>query len=151
MFCMMGTSADKTLRRISSIVEEIGDNEGVSLDEFLAFQHFFDNIDILKNKVQHLRYLDYLAFQDVIESFCDQNDFCKENKAKISDVQMQALFALFDADKSGELEPEELVIFSKETFGQSRDEKAKDEMAEYATKTIKKVKTWFSDIHTRLF
>ena len=64
---------------------------------------------------------------------------------------MQALFALFDQDKSGELEPEELVIFSKESYGQSRDEKAKDEMAEYATKTIKKIKTWFSDIHTRLF
>lgn len=35
----------------------------------------------------------------------------------MSEVQMQALFALFDMDKSGELEPEELAQFSKESFG----------------------------------
>ena len=36
------------------------------------------------------------------------------------------MFNLLDVDESGELEPEELLIFDRRVVGQSRDAKAKE-------------------------
>jgi 5S rRNA maturation endonuclease (ribonuclease M5) len=45
----------------------------------------------------------------VVRSFCKNNEWCKENKAKISETQTKAIFLLLDSDDSGELEQEEII------------------------------------------
>jgi hypothetical protein len=76
----------------------------VTFNEFIAFQYFLQNLDLLKNKVSQYRYMDYDMFCDVTNNFCKTNEFCISKKVKISENQKKACFLLLDLDESGELE-----------------------------------------------
>lgn len=101
----------------------------MSFLEFLALQHFLDNIDHLKAKISQYKYLDYEMFDAVVQGFYKNNEWCMKNKAKISDNQTKALFLLLDSDDSGELEQEEVieVLCDRQTLGQNKEAKAKDD------------------------
>ena len=54
--CLHGRKVEKYLRRIKKVVAKMEEEEkfvgaGVSLEEFIAFQLFLDNIDRLKSKL----------------------------------------------------------------------------------------------------
>ena len=112
--CLHGNKVEKYLRRIKKVVAKIEEDPnfkgaGVSLEEFIAFQHFLDNIDSLRSKLNQFKYLDYDMYREVFENFSKHNDYCKEKKVVISEVQMISVFNLVDTDDSGELEPEEIL------------------------------------------
>ena len=112
--CLHGNKVEKYLRRIKKVVAKLEQDPhfkdaGVSLEEFIAFQYFLDNIDSLRSKLNQFKYLDYDMYREVFENFSKHNDYCKEKKVAISDVQMISVFNLVDTDDSGELEPEEIL------------------------------------------
>lgn len=106
----------------------------MTLKQYLAFQYFLQNVDILKNKVMQYRYMDFEMFESIISAFNHDNEYCKHNKTKISDVQAKALFLLLDVDGSGELEQEEVmeVLIDKQLLGQNKEEKVKHDAKEFA-------------------
>lgn len=117
----------------------------VSYNEFLAFQLWLSELDLLRAKIQQFRYLDYEMFEAQVLSFCKNNEFCKKNKIKMSDAQIRAIFTLLDVDESGELEHEEImeVLQDRQRLGQSRDTQAKQDAIEYARKQSMVIKKWF--------
>jgi hypothetical protein len=68
-------------------------------------------------------------FEQVITSFCKNNEYCKMKKVKISETQTKAIFLLLDSDDSGELEQEEIidVLCDRQALGQNKEAKAKDD------------------------
>lgn len=84
--CMSGAKIDRYLKRIKKVSKHFDKNERVTLKEYMAFQYFLQNVDILKNKVVQYRYMDYEMFETIIQTYNANNDFCKSNKTKVSDV-----------------------------------------------------------------
>ncbi len=105
-------------------------------------------MDILKNKVIQYRYMDFEMFENIISAFNSDNEFCKHNKTKISDVQAKALFLLLDVDGSGELEQEEVmeVLIDKQLLGQNKEEKVKHDAMEFYQKHLLKAKRFVKDL-----
>ena len=68
-------------------------------------------------------------FDSVVRSFCKNNEFCKDKRVKISDIQTKAIFLLLDSDDSGELEQEEVidVLCDRQALGQNKEAQAKDD------------------------
>ena len=131
--CLHGRKVDKYMKRIKKVVKELEKMEskqkGVSLEEFIAFQLFLDNIDQLKSKVHQYKYLDFDMYNAILDSFSKNNSYCKEKKVKLSELQATGVFLLIDLDDSGELEPEEVldVFMDRKLLGQSREEQAKQD------------------------
>lgn len=151
--CLHGRKVEKYLRRIKKVVEGVEKTEGmagkgISLKEFIAFQLFLDNIDQLKSKVSQYKYLDYDMYKGILESFSKNNEYCKKNKTKLSDVQMISVFLLIDLDDSGELEPEEIldVFMDRKLLGQSREEKAKKDAMDMVWKSFNSFKQWTNEL-----
>ncbi len=117
--CMTGGKIERYLKRIKKVSKHFDENERVTLKQYLAFQYFLQNVDILKNKVVQYRYMDYEMFETIIQAFNKDNDYCRSNRTKVSDVQAKALFLLLDVDGSGELEQEEVmeVLIDKQLLG----------------------------------
>lgn len=72
--CLHGRKVEKYLRRIKKVIEALEKTEGmsgkgISLEEFIAFQLFLDNIDQLKSKVAQYKYLDYDMYKGILESW----------------------------------------------------------------------------------
>ena len=128
------------------VCQAMPDAGGVSLDQFLAYQHFFENIDVLKSKVNQYRFIDYLTFQEIIDTFNKTNPYCVRNKTGISEDMAKALFLYFDQDESGEIEPEEISMFEKPMFGVSQEEKQKQEALDFAKAKVKAARKWFADV-----
>jgi len=55
----------------------------------------------------------------------------------------KVIFAMLDADDSGELEPEELLIFDRRVVGASRDVKAAKDAQDQFWEIIKQAKLFF--------
>ena len=58
----------------------------------------------------------------------------------------RAVFNFIDADDSGELEPEEVMLFNKTVIGASKDVKAKEDARASIVKMINQCKSFFSSI-----
>ena len=145
---MKNTKIEKTIKRINKICKHFSEDESrVKFEEFLAFQHFMDNIDQLKAKVSQYRYLDYDMFQNVVIAFCANNEYCKKNKVVISEAQTKAIFLLLDSDDSGELEQEEVieVLGDRQALGQNKEAKAKEDLKQLVTKFINKAQKKYKE------
>lgn len=59
---------------------------GVSLEEFIAFQLFLDNIDRLKSKLHQFKFLDYDMYREEFDRFSANNQYCLKNKVAITDA-----------------------------------------------------------------
>ena len=152
--CLHGRKVEKYLRRIKAVAEAVEAKNGlphkgsVSLEEFIAFQLFLDNIDTLKSKVAQYKYLDYDMYKGILEAFSKSNEYCKKKKTRLSDAQMIAVFLLIDLDDSGELEPEEIldVFMDRKLLGQSREEQAKQDAMALFWKSFNGLKQWTNEM-----
>ena len=149
LISMNGGQIEKKIKRIAKISAALPeDQQRVNFDEFLAFQHFLDNIDQLKAKISQYKYLDYDMFDQVVISFCKNNEFCKQRRVKITETQTKAIFLLLDADDSGELEQEEVigVLCDRQSLGQNKEAKAKDDAKQLVQKYLKKARKLFGEV-----
>lgn len=128
--CYLGTVEKEAYRkRIKKIEQEIGENDpGVSIQEFIAFQHFYLKLDVLKARMAQYRYLDYQSFQDVIENFWVSDPFVTSKKIVLRDELVQAIYSFVDIDDSDEITPEEIALFGRQMFGQPKEQKAKEDV-----------------------
>ena len=91
----------KYLKRIHQIKLE-GD---ITFKQFLAFQHFIDDVDNIKEKVLAYRYINLDQLKALAKEFCAENKYCKKDKEmKISDVQIETMVKLLDLDDNGQLD-----------------------------------------------
>ena len=89
--CLHGRKVEKYLRRIKKVVHKMEEEEkfvgaGVSLEEFIAFQLFLDNIDRLKSKLHQFKFLDYDMYREEFDRFSANNQYCLKNKVAITDA-----------------------------------------------------------------
>ncbi len=84
----------------------------------------------------------------MVRSFCKNNEWCKDRKAKISDTQTKAIFLLLDSDDSGELEQEEIieVLIDRQSLGQNKEAKVKDDAKLLFQKYLKKARKFFNEV-----
>ena len=73
------------------------------------------------------------------------NAYCVRNKSEINTTRLaQVLFEFLDADQSGELEPEEILLFMRAMVSEPKDEKLKDDAKAKFAKMISEGKAWFN-------
>lgn len=107
----------------------MGENDpGVTLNEFIAFQMFFERIDFVKAKMFRRSFLDYDEFKELFYEIVNEEDFVKKNKVQVPEHICQSLFGLLDIDNSGELEPSEVLEFNRNMMGKPKDQQAKDDL-----------------------
>ena len=84
----------------------------------------------------------------MIISFCKNNEWCKEKKVKITETQTKAIFLLLDSDDSGELEQEEIieVLCDRQSLGQNKEAKVKDDAKLLVQKYLKKARKLFNEV-----
>lgn len=130
--------------------KKVGDampDDRVSFDDYLAFQYFCEQIDLLKSEVNQYRYLDFEMFTTYVSHFNEKNENCKKRKVKLSDSMTKAIFIFLDIDESGELEQEEIteVMQERQLFGQMREAKAKEDARQFLEVAYKKVRKVVKD------
>lgn len=130
--CVNPAKHTKYLKQITKVVD-LFDKEGiasrVSLSEFLAFQFFLDDIEVIKRKVAQLKSIDFDMFEEIFHDYTkyknkkNAKSQKKEKETEISATLIKALFLLLDVDESGELEEEEVmdVLQPRQYLGQNRD------------------------------
>lgn len=109
--CLPSDKINRYFRQINTLKDRYPEDFEirVTLDEFIVFQHFLDNMDELKATIYRFRVIDYEMFEEVIKNFSNYNQYAKEKKVKIADVMIKSLFLLLDLDGSGELEQSEII------------------------------------------
>jgi len=127
--CVNPAKHTKYLKQITKVVdlfEKEGITSRVSLSEFLAFQFFLDDIDVIKRKVAQLKSIDFDMFEEIFQDYAkykSKKNAKKEKETEISATLIKALFLMLDVDESGELEEEEVmdVLQPRQHLGQNRD------------------------------
>ena len=126
---LSGYHLERHRRRIAKISKELeGKDPGVSLEQFIAMQYFFEQIDVLKAKVAHLRYLDYATYLDVVEDFYESEPYCLEHscmehdchghaKTVVPEHITKSLFNFLDTNESGKLDLAEIRVFQHRVIG----------------------------------
>lgn len=146
--CITGKKVNHFKKHITKLSEALGEKDpGVTLQEFIAIQYFFDDIEQLTHHLIKYKYIEYETFEEVVGNFLNSNAYCKREKAKVSQHVIMTLFAFIDADESGELEPEEIAIFQRPLLSQPKEEKAKADAKEKfnaAIASFKKMVTSFT-------
>ena len=144
---LTGTDVEKFRLQVIKIGEELGDKDpGVSEQEFIAFQIFFNRMDLVKSKMFRRSFLDYDEFKDLFYEIVNSEDYVKQNKVKVSEHVCQSLFGLLDIDNSGELEPQEVLNFNCNMIGKPKDQQAKEDATKKAQDAMKKAKQFFSNL-----
>ena len=69
-------------------------------------------------------------------------------KVKITETQTKAIFLLLDSDDSGELEQEEIieVLCDRQSLGQNKEAKVKDDAKLLVQKYLKKARKLFNEV-----
>lgn len=67
---------------------------------------------------------------------------------KITETQTKAIFLLLDSDDSGELEQEEIieVLCDRQSLGQNKEAKVKDDAKLLVQKYLKKARKLFNEV-----
>lgn len=93
------------------------------------------------------KFLDEERFTQIFNDFVKINAYCVRNKAKINTARLaHLLFEFLDADQSGELEPEEILLFMRAMMSEPTDEKLKDDAKAKFVKIINEGKAWFNKV-----
>ena len=134
--CLSFTQAHSYMRRIHDL--ELKGR--VSFKEYVAFHRLIEKADIIKMKISIYRFLSKSMFRELWDDFQKFDQYCKENGASISDVQIDAFIQVLDDDKNGNLEYEEVVdvLEGKKNIGLGKEEKFKNDMKEKIEKYMKK-------------
>lgn len=115
------------------------------MQEFIAIQYFFDNIETLTHHLMKYKYIENDTFEEVLATFLNSNTYCKREKAQVSQHVISTLFAFIDLDESGELEPEEIAVFQRPLLSQPKEEKAKADAKELFKSKIAGFKKMITD------
>lgn len=73
------------IAKYSKRVHDIKLEGEVSFHEFIAFQHFIDDVDNIKEKVMAYRYITPEQMRQLADEFAQQDEYCKTHKVKITD------------------------------------------------------------------
>lgn len=140
--CMSGLKVDRYVKQAAKVKEAMGENHRVTFNEYMAFQYLLCNVDVLKSKLVQYRYLDFDMLVNLMAQFSADNDFCKQNKVKISEDQTTAFFMLLDLDESGELEQDELmdVVMDRQMLCQDKDAQVREDAIQTMWDTVGKAK-----------
>ena len=142
---LSGHHIEKFLKQIDKIAEAYEDHEGLTYQQFITFQHFLENLELIKMNIQKYRVIDYITWLEIIDTFCKTNQYCTEHKVELPEDIPKALFLLFDLDESGEIEPSEIALFDRRLLAVSKEEKAKDDLKILVAKQAFRFKTWFKE------
>lgn len=144
---LKGHQVEKFRRQIKKVCAEFDKNDpGVTQNEFLAWQYFFEDIDVIKRELAKLKFLDYSSYLDVVEKFFIHHPYCVSNKVQINERLAKVVFNFMDTDESGELEPEEVHIFNRNMMGQSQEAQAKQEFEVWFNKKKAAALGWISEV-----
>ena len=106
--------------QIKKIQAALGEKDpGVTIQEFIVFQIFFSKIDMVKNKMNRMSFLEYDQFKDIFYEVVICEDYVKKNNVKVPEHICTSLFNFLDTDESGELEPNEIEDFNTNMMGKS--------------------------------
>ena len=74
--------------------------------------------------------------------FSATNDYCKRNKVKITDTQIETLVKLLDLDDNGQLDQDEVlgILEERMLLGQGREAEIKEAINTQVEKGIKWIK-----------
>lgn len=94
-------------------------HERVTFDEFVAFQYFMKERDLIINYVQRHGVIDQDKLQELADDFSQRNYFCKTKGVKISPHQIEAFLCAMDLDGNKVLDAEEVVgiLNKRKTIG----------------------------------
>lgn len=143
--CLPADKINKYFRQIDKLIKNNPEEfeKRVSLEEFILFQHFLDNMDEIKAAIYSYKYIKFEKFQKAIHKFSKFSNYAKKNKVEISDAQINALFMFLDLDGNRELEQQEFigVLNERKQLGQGREQVAMDEIS----KSVVQLKKWLKD------
>ena len=100
-------------------------------------------MDNIKEKVLAFRYVTIDQLKQLADEFSKDDSYCKANKVKISDAQIESLVKLLDLDDNGQLDHDEVigVLEERMMLGQGRDA----EIKEAINSGFKKTFSWIKD------
>jgi len=77
------------------------------------------------------------------KEFSQTDDYCKANKVRVSDEQIEALVKLLDLDDNGQLDHDEVVgvLEERQMLGQGRDAEIKEAINSSVSKGLQ----WIRD------
>jgi Ca2+-binding EF-hand superfamily protein len=133
------TQTARYLKRIHQIKLE-GE---ITFKQFLAFQHFIDDVDNIKEKVIAYRYINLDQLKALAKEFCAENKYCKKDKdMKITEVQIETMVKLLDLDDNGQLDQDEVIGILEERMmlGQGREAEIKEAINTTVEKGLKWIK-----------
>lgn len=89
------------------------------------------------------RFITVEQLKQLADEFAASDEFCKQNKVKISDVQITALVKLLDLDDNGQLDHDEVVgvLEERQMLGQGREA----EIKEAINSSVQKGFAWIKD------
>ena len=139
LVCLPPNQISRYLKRIDQVKLE-GE---VSFKEFIAFQHFIDDVDNIKEKVLAFRYITREQLINLAKEFATQDEYCKLQKVNITEQQIDALVKLLDLDDNGQLDHDEVigVLEERMMLGQGREA----ELKEAISGGMKKGISWLKD------
>jgi len=128
--------------------ETLGENDpGMTLQEFIAYQYFFNQLDVVHAQVSMYKFLDKEKFTDIFNQFAAKHPYCVREKKGIDVVRIaNVLFEFLDEDESGELEPEEIDLFMPVLMSEPKDEKIKAEAKAHFAEMVAGAKGWYNKI-----
>lgn len=143
-----GSKVKSYRKRITKCIEKLHkEDHGVSVDEFLSFRYFFEEIELVKAKCHRYRFLEADQFEKIVAEVTKDVKIKRSNKPVTVPTRITRIFFDYlDEDDSGELEPDELLAFQATSMGQSQETKAKDESIEKFNKFIAKMKKQFNEM-----
>lgn len=84
-------------------------HDRVTFEEFVAFQYFLKERDMIINYVSNHGLIDMDNLQRLAEEFSEKNYFCRTRGIKISKAQMDAFLCTMDLDGNQVLDQEEVI------------------------------------------
>lgn len=130
------------IKRIDTELEHLKAGT-VSFEEFVAFQYFLADVEVIKDHVNQYRFIDKKQFSQIVTDFHAKNEHCKVNKkCRISQIQIDIFFEILDLDNSGNLEQEEIVgvLDERQLLGQGKQDELKQNLSNGYNKVMEMIK-----------
>lgn len=94
-------------------------HDRVTFNEFVAFQYFMKERELITNYVQKKGQIDQEKLQELADDFSKRNYFCKTYNVQISSHQIEAFLCAMDLDGNKVLDSEEVlgILNKRKTIG----------------------------------
>ena len=83
----------------------------VTWDQYLAFQYFLEDLEMLKSHVRTYRFVNKDIFNDMVVQFHKDRtaDGTLTKSQRVSDEQVDVIFQMLDLDGNGQLDYDEII------------------------------------------